>query len=401
MKIRAITLFADVGTDVKAARLELLSKFARAARQAYQADGFEVQTTRLATRLPPDFGPAERLVEFAASLEGACQARGFEYVSLGPLGRELRKSLPDLLRAARSLFATINLTRLGDGAIKGDAIRDAARVIRQTATVEAGGFANLRFAALANVPPLTPFFPAAYHAGGPPAFAIATESADLAVRACVDAGDAATAGQRLTAQIEKHAQRLSDRAAGLAQEHDVRFGGIDFSLAPFPAPEISIGAALESLGGRPLGSAGSLAAAAVLTNAIDQARFPRCGFCGLMLPVLEDTGLASSVAQGHVQVRDLLQWSALCGTGLDTVPLPGDVDEDTLAALLFDVAALSTRLKKPLSARLMPIPDKAAGDLVHFDFAYFTDSRVLAPGQSAPGPLGNTAELRLSARSPS
>jgi uncharacterized protein (UPF0210 family) len=399
MKIRAITLFADVGLTLNTAQIASLGKFARAARQAYQADGFDIQTTRLATRLPPGFGPAGRLVEFAPALERACQAHGFEYVSLGPLGRDVRKSLPDLLGATSSLFATINVTHPGSGAIEGDAIRDAARVIRQASTLEAGGFANLRFAALANVPPLTPFFPAAYHDGGPPAFAIATESADLALEACAGADDAAIAGQRLTAAIEKHAQRLGDRAARLAQEHDIRFGGIDFSLAPFPSPETSIGAALESLGGQPLGSAGSLVAAAVLTNAIDQARFPRCGFCGLMLPVLEDTSLARRVAEGHVQISDLLQWSALCGTGLDTVPLPGDVSEDTLAALLFDVAALSTRLKKPLSARLMPIPGKAAGDPVHFDFAYFTASRVLSPGESAPGPLGNTAELRLSSRS--
>jgi len=138
----------------------------------------------------------------------------------------------------------------------------------------------------------------------------------------------------------------------------------------------------------------------VLTEAIDRARFPRCGFSGLMLPVLEDTVLAKRVAEGHIQISDLLQWSALCGTGLDTVPLPGDASEDALAALLFDVAALAVRLKKPLSARLMPIPGKAAGDLVHFDFAYFTDSRVLSLGvKGAQGLLTRTTELNLSPRS--
>jgi uncharacterized protein (UPF0210 family) len=78
--------------------------------------------------------------------------------------------------------------------------------------------------------------------------------------------------------------------------------GVDFSLAPFPSPETSIGAALESLGGQPLGPAGSLAAAAVLTEPIDRARFPRCGFSGLMLPVLEDAVLVRRVAEGYIQV---------------------------------------------------------------------------------------------------
>jgi uncharacterized protein (UPF0210 family) len=119
-----------------------------------------------------------------------------------------------------------------------------------------------------------------------------------------------------------------------------------------------------------------------------------------MLPLLEDTVLASRAAEGRLRIGDLLQWSALCGTGLDTVPLPGDVSEESLAALLFDVAALATRLKKPLSARLMPLPGKVAGDEVKFDFAYFTDSRVLSLDEEmTPGLLTRTAELRLRPRS--
>jgi uncharacterized protein (UPF0210 family) len=84
-------------------------------------------------------------------------------------------------------------------------------------------------------------------------------------------------------------------------------------------------------------------------------------------------------------VGDLLLYSALCGTGLDTVPLPGDISADALAAILLDVAAIALRLDKPLTARLMPLPGKVAGDPVAFDFPYFADSRVMAP---QAGPLG-------------
>ena len=87
-----------------------------------------------------------------------------------------------------------------------------------------------------------------------------------------------------------------------------------------------------------------------------------------MLPVLEDPILAQRSAEGLLNIGELLQWSAVCGTGLDTVPVPGDVSEAALARLLFDVAALSVRLHKPLTARLMPLPGKVAGDPVHFDF---------------------------------
>jgi len=77
-------------------------------------------------------------------------------------------------------------------------------------------------------------------------------------------------------------------------------------------------------------------------------------------------------------VRDLLLYSAVCGTGLDTLPLPGQTTEEQLYAVLLDVAALAVRLNKPLTARLMPIPGKKAGDAVAFDFPYFAPSRVLA-----------------------
>ena len=124
--------------------------------------------------------------------------------------------------------------------------------------------------------------------------------------------------------------------------------------------------------------------AAFLTDALDRAEFTRTGFNGLMLPVLEDSVLAKRAAEGRLTVTDLLTFSAVCGTGLDTIPLPGDVSADTLNGILLDVAALALRLDKPLTARLMPIPGKAAGDAIAFDFEYFADSAVMAPFVVAP-----------------
>jgi len=76
----------------------------------------------------------------------------------------------------------------------------------------------------------------------------------------------------------------------------------------------------------------------------------------------------------------------VCGTGLDTVPLPGDTSPEQLYAILLDLAALAHRLDKPLTARLMPLPGKSAGDPTDFDFAYFANSRVM---ELQAKPLGN------------
>jgi hypothetical protein len=393
MKIRSITIFTDTAGVEARARLAELGAFAQTARQAYMDAGFEVQTMRLALDGVPALQPDP--IHYATIVETVAREHGFEYVSLGPAPTTMLPYLPEMFAATQAVFATAHIVDPVSGVIDGAAVRGAARVIREASHIDAG-FGNLRFAALAHVLPGTPFFPAAYHDGGAPAFAIATEAADLAVGASDAASDLADAHRRLRDRIEAEAARLVAVVDRLSAQSAMRFHGIDFSLAPFPTLACSIGAALEALTGQPLGAAGSLAAAATLTDAIGQPCFPRVGFCGLMLPVLEDIVLAQRAAEGRLNVGELLQWSAVCGTGLDTVPLPGDVSEGVLARLLFDVAALSARLHKPLTARLMPLPGKTAGDPVHFDFAYFADSGVLSvDGAVGEGLLERTAALHL------
>jgi uncharacterized protein (UPF0210 family) len=73
-----------------------------------------------------------------------------------------------------------------------------------------------------------------------------------------------------------------------------------------------------------------------------------------------------------------LLYSTVCGSGLDTIPLAGDVAPEAIARLLHDVAALATRLRKPLSARLMPIPGKRAGERVKLASPWLTESLVFA-----------------------
>jgi uncharacterized protein (UPF0210 family) len=288
------------------------------------------------------------------------------------------------------------------------AVHLCAQVITRCAPFDPSGFANLRFAALANVEPGSPFFPAAYHGEGPPAFAIATEAADLAVDAFEAAATVEEGRGTLVSSIERHGNALANVAAGLGPRAaraaatrypNPRFLGIDFSLAPFPAEALSLGTAFERLGVSRVGMHGSLAAAAILTESIDAARFPRAGFSGLMLPVLEDATLARRAAQGTLTVKDLLLYSAVCGTGLDTLPLPGDTSAEQIASLLLDLCALALRLDKPLTARLMPIPNRKAGDATGFDFEYFANGKVMAlDSDGLQGPLGGREAISLRPR---
>jgi uncharacterized protein len=212
------------------------------------------------------------------------------------------------------------------------------------------------------------------------------EAASLAVAACEGAASQDEARRIFVDSIEKHARRIA-AAVETACAGPIRFAGIDFSLAPFPDRARSVGTAIERLSGSRVGEHGTLAATAWLADAIDRASFPRAGYSGVFLPVFEDAVVAARAAEGLVSVADLLLWSSVCGTGLDTVPLPGDAGESAIAAILLDVAALALRLDKPLTARLMPIPGKRAGEEVSFDFPYFAPTRVLAARSSGVGGL--------------
>jgi uncharacterized protein (UPF0210 family) len=404
MKIRTITVFCSPRRGLTVASLAPLAKLAQAAKAAYEQAGYEVQTTRLATTPFVHWVKPltlSRAVEAAVEAESLATAAGFGYISLGPALAELHESfdfIPPILAATKAVFATAQIATR-QGGISMPALRAAASIIQKAAHLEPDGFANLRFAALANVPAGSPFFPAAYHSGRDVGFAIGTQAADLAVDAFNDARSLEEGSRKLTAQIEQHSGAIAKVAAKLQATHGAAFGGIDFSLAPFPAEQESLGTAFERMGIQAVGLQGSLAAAAVLTQAIDSARFPRAGFNGLLLPPLEDSTLARRAAEATLTVNDLLMFSAVCGTGLDTVPLPGDASADELQAVLLDLAALALRLDKPLTARLMPIPGKAAGDETQFDFAFFANSRVMPLRAAALGaPIHQSETIKLSSR---
>lgn len=64
-----------------------------------------------------------------------------------------------------------------------------------------------------------------------------------------------------------------------------------------------------------------------------------CGYSGLMLPPLEDRGLALRASEGKYGLQDLLLFSSVCGLGLDAVPIPG-ADAGGVAAQLASLTAL-------------------------------------------------------------
>jgi uncharacterized protein len=399
VKIRSATLGIPFGWPPTASVVEQAGRGLAAAVADFEVAGWTVQTTRLALPPPPvvlGWHEPRRLPELSRWLAAHCAAAEIGYVSLGVVPA----AAPPAAAAAPSAFVAELPAALREGeTVFGSAALDAADGVRAEMAIAAAaaiveiaqhrpdGFGNLRFAATARCPAGIPFFPAAYHDGGGPSLALALEAADLAQAAFADAPSVAVAQTRLVAALEAEGGRLARTAERLCAAQGWRFGGLDLSLAPFPDAPNSVVGALERLGLPAFGAFGTLFAVRCLTAALQRARLPRCGFSGLMLPVMEDSGLAAAAAAGRLTVNDLLLYSAVCGTGLDTVPLPGDVGADELAALLLDVATLAVTLEKPLTARLLPIPGKVAGDETGFNFPYFANTRVLSVRGGAPTAL--------------
>jgi uncharacterized protein (UPF0210 family) len=266
-------------------------------------------------------------------------------------------------------------------------VRQASEVIRALSTATSDGLCNFRYAAIANCSPGIPFFPASYQAftpAGKPTLALGLQMPDLLHQVIIGAKEAihengpAALTPRLAATLVSQLLPLQSLLRDFCQAEALLYNGIDLSVAPMG--EDSVVGALEAAGLGRFGEPGTLALAAAVTAGL-QAPGPlkAIGYKGLMLPPLEDKMLGERIEQGLVDVYKLLAYSAVCGTGLDVVPLPGEISVAQLENLLYDVAALSTRYNKPLSARLFLVPGKQAGERTAFNSIYLTNTVVMNP----------------------
>jgi uncharacterized protein len=383
--VRTITLGVEEAHPLKPATVAQTASRLESARKRFGEAGYEVQTVRLSTR--PIFDDladwsSSKITSYARELQSMLDEHKLSYCSLGP-AQAMRPAfpleridlIPELLASTSSISLTVQLANQEYG-LREEAALPIARAMKRLAHETAEGFGNFNFAMLACVVPGTPFFPAAYH-NGPANLALGMQGASIIHSATkVLAGQEPLSLARISelvrVAIAEQARPVVELGQALAEEYHLQFGGID--LSPAPMGEDSIIRAIEASGYGLLGTPGTLALAAALTHALKSTGLPTCGYCGLMLPVLEDALLGKRWEEGRVSTHELLLYSSVCGTGLDTIPLPGDTDEAEIARLLLDVATLAWRLNKPLSARLFPVPGRHAGEYTTFTSPYLTNT---------------------------
>ncbi len=379
-KIRTITAFINLDPAQYQQQVADTLQMLRRAKVTFESRGFEVQTIRIATQPFPEYTKGmstQQAVAFFQKYDELAEKEKFA-AAIGPamLNTDDSEAQADLL--ANILAATKHLRGsivvAGEEGVRWKSVGAAARAIKKLENETEHSQGNFNLGAIAMVPPYSPFFTAAYHTGFGHQFAIGLESANIVQAAFKNAPDLEAARHRLTDMLFEQASEIERHANRIDQETGWRYMGID--LSPAPLKEISIGAAIEELIVQPFGSSGTLTASATITSAIKSVQVKQTGYNGLMLPILEDSRLAQRWSEGRVSLEGLLSYSAVCGTGLDTVPLPGDVTIEQLDMIIGDMASLAFKWHKPLSARLLPVKGKVPGDTTEFDDPFLVNAVI-------------------------
>ena len=403
MKVRAITIgqkvpYLSEDKELENFMEEKLQRFYSLNNDLIQKlndIGIEVQTKRLCSQPILSYDPQfyskilnetlTRIHDQLGILENILSKYDFDYFAsctviadeqiqkYGIYEKLLLNEIPNFIKRREKFFTSVQVASKENG-LNLSALRSSAKIIK--ALSQPDPFHNLNFCVSSNVPPDTPFFPAAYHLSEGASFGLALEMADEVVRIFESSKSFEDAHERLGVRFNEIYDFLSNICEEVATKNGIEFKGIDFSPAPYPTAEKSIGTAFEKLNFEYFGAPGSLIGVAMIKNAIPK-RKKVIGFSGFMPSVLEDYTIANSLSENNFNLDTLLLYATICGTGLDCVPLPGNISERELFYILLDLCTISLRLNKPLTARLMPIPDRNAGDIVDFDFEYFASSKVM------------------------
>ena len=370
-KVRAITAFVRLDREKYQQQIAEALVVLRKAKVAFESSGYEVETIRVTTQplaeLVADMSEDQALAFLAQFDRLSAKENFIPNVGPGMMHESDDPATMHLLERALSTLQNIQASAIiaDDAGIHWKTIRRTAELVKYVSEHSPRSQGTFKFTATAMLKPLSPFFPGSYHIGSGRQFAIGFEGANVVRDVFVkDKGNADAAISDLTAALTKHASVADAAGKKVAAETGWTYVGVD----PTPAPlgDVSIGAAIEAFTGAKFGSSGTLTAARIITTAVKAVPVKQVGYSGLMVPVMEDKLLAQRWAESTYDIDSLLAYSAVCGTGLDTIPLPGKISLDQMERIYADVASLATKWNKPLSARLQPIPNKKPGERTDF-----------------------------------
>ena len=317
----------------------------------------------------------EDYVEFARTLDAAAKAVGVNFVGgfsalvdkgMTLADEKLIRSIPRALAETDVVCSSVDIGSSRAG-INMSAVKLMGETIRATAdlTEDAHGFGCAKLVVFANAVSDNPFMAGAFHG---------VQEADTTISVGVSGpGVVHRALQRVRGEsfdtcaeeIKKAAfkiTRVGQLVGTLASERlGVPFNIIDLSLAP---------TILEEMGLETVGTHGTVAALALLNDAVKKGGLMACsnvgGLSGSFIPISEDIGMIESAATGYITLDKLEAMTAICSVGLDMVAVPGDTPAATLAAMIADEAAIGVINHKTTAVRVIPAVGLGVGDMIEF-----------------------------------
>mmetsp|Transcript_28751 Transcript_28751/g.27542 ORF Transcript_28751/g.27542 Transcript_28751/m.27542 type:complete len:425 (+) Transcript_28751:55-1329(+) len=421
MKVRTITIGIEVNSNdfieldgiyPLAQKLKLAKNSLKSIDLSLTSSGYEVQTQRISFNSleewlidsNKDIAYHINIIEILVQL---LTLNSIEFCSIGCCSSLFAISiLPQILAKSEKLYCSVLFKKTDIDHISPDLafIKKTSETLLKIAN-EIGVSGCFRICASFNCSSGIPFFPAAYyeenispkdndrHKGY--IVSLGLECADLLFIGFFGAESVSEGSRNLSDVLKQALLPIQNIVSTACDVLKLEYGGIDASINPGLSLADSVGAGLENLLFLPqkttsslpplpvqkFGEFGTLAAVSAVTNAVKSLAnngIKLIGYNGLMLPVMEDLILAERAAEipSTVTLRDLLMFSSVCGVGLDTVPVPGDITEESISRIYLETAALAFRLNKPLSCRLLIMTNQKSGDMTEISNPYLCNTRV-------------------------
>jgi uncharacterized protein (UPF0210 family) len=396
-KVRTITSFLTLSKDHLTWKEKIIqaSLFGGDLAKEFSTNEYEVQSIRIVTNAfgeyldTTSFETAKRDMQILSDILQSSsmpnirirfaigEAKTIEEIEMIPY---LIKKFGDIC----NVCVNIGVDNLG--IVNKDLTLACAKAVKKIGEITLRGEGNFNFTINYNCKPLIPYFPASYHnSKDKDCFALGMETPDLLVEALKTLKEESNHNikmqnsyQIMSEALQYHTTNLIDITNNFQHTFKTKFAGIDTSAAP--SKDCSSMVDIYKLLGVPyFGASGTLEASSLLTKVFkSQKGCELIGFSGLMLAVIEDEGLALATKNNEFDIRALLQYSSVCGIGLDTVPIEGNTSVQKIADICSDTGTLAFRLNKPLTVRLFPMEGLKAGDITNFQSDDLCNSAVLA-----------------------
>lgn len=352
---------------------------------------------------------------FANALDEAAEDTGVNFI--GGFGALVQKgetnsdtalinSLASALSSTQRVCSFVNVGGTRSG-INMDVIAKMGRIIKRTAhlTRETGAIGCAKLVVFANAVEDNPFMAGAYCGAGEPECAINVGvSGPGVIKSALEEVKGAPFDV-VAETIKKTAFRVTRVGQLVAKQASERlgasFGIVDLSLAPTPAIGDSVARILEEIGIEICGMHGTIAALALLNDAVKKGGVMASshvgGLSGAFIPVSEDEGMIAAVRQGALSLDKLEAMTCVCSVGLDMVAVPGDTPASVISAIIADEAAIGMINNKTTATRIIPVPGAVKGDLIEYggllgsaivmDIGKSGSDRLIERGGRIPAPL--------------